>query len=142
MEGYEQGTRRLILNIDLGEEADDDTLDRATRELRSELLELDVNSVDFVKSGESPEGAKSAEAVTIGSLAVILLPTLIPKLLEYLQSWSLRAESRKISIKTQVGDRSIELEYSPSAISAGELEQLVQKLIGSLVAKPDSSKVG
>ena len=142
MESYEQGKMRLILNLDLGEEADDDALDRVTRDLRSELLGLDVDSVEFVKSGESPEGAKSAEAVTIGSLAVILLPTLIPKLLEYLQSWSLRAESRKVSIKTQVGDRSIELEYSPAAISSDELEKLVQTLSSSLVEKPDSAKAG
>ena len=142
MESYEQGKMRLILNLDLGEEADDDALDRVTRDLRSELLGLDVDSVEFVKSGESPEGTKSAEAVTIGSLAVILLPTLIPKLLEYLQSWSLRAESRKVSIKTQVGDRSIELEYSPTAISSDELKKLVQTLSSSLVEKPDSAKAG
>lgn len=138
MTSYEKETTSLILNIDLGEEAGIEELDEATRQLRSELIDLNVATVDFVKSEELPAGAKSAEAVTWGSLAVVLLPTFVPKLIEYLQSWALRAESRKVSIKTQVGDRSIELEYTPAGISPDELQQLVQTLSGALVAKPGS----
>jgi hypothetical protein len=138
MEGDKQEFERLILNLDLGEEAADDELDEVTRQLRSELMELDVDRVEFVKSGELPEGAKSAEAATLGSLAVTLLPTFIPKLVEYLQSWSLRAENRKVSVKTQIGDRSIELEYNPAAMSQDELQRLVQTLTDVLIAKPGS----
>jgi hypothetical protein len=138
MEGDRQEFERLILNIDLGETVAEEELDEVTRQLRSELMELDVDAVEFVRSGELPEGAKSAEAVTLGSLAVILLPTFIPKLLEYLQSWSLRAENRKVSVKTQIGDRSIELEYTPAAMSQDELQRLVQTLTDVLIAKPGS----
>lgn len=134
----EQETRRINLHIDLGEEADDEELDRATRELRSELMELNVDSVELVKSGKWIEGTKSAEVVTLGSLAVVLLPMVIPKLLEYLQSWSLRAENRKVSIKTQIGDRSIELDYNPATVSQDELQKLVRIISGALVEKPDT----
>jgi hypothetical protein len=61
MNSDEQETRQLILHIDLGQEADEEELDKATRQLRTELMELDVETVEFSKSGELPEGAKSAE---------------------------------------------------------------------------------
>ena len=129
-------TTQLLLNIHLGEEVDNEELDQASRQLRAELMDMNFDSVEFVKAGELPAGTKSAEALTIGTLAVTLLPTLLPKLLEYLQSWSLRAENRKVTVKTQVGDRSIELEYMPSAMSPDELDRLVQTLTGALKVKP------
>jgi hypothetical protein len=145
--GYQQATRfdhhrsndmetGLILNIEVGD-IDTDMLDRLTRSLRGELLELGVNSAEVVASGDVPEGAKSPEAVTWGALAVAVVPTFLPKLVEYLQSWSMRGENRRVRIKTQVGDRSVEVEYSPSALSQEELTRLVDKLADSL-AKADN----
>jgi hypothetical protein len=139
MKSDEQETRRLILQVDLGQEADEERVDRATRQLRTELMELDIETVDFLKSGESPDGTKSVEAVTIGSLAVVLLPIVIPKLLEFLQAWTLRGENRKVIMKTQAGDRLIELEYMPSALTPDELQRLIQTMIAGLEAKPDSA---
>jgi hypothetical protein len=121
----------LILNIEVGD-IDTDTLDKLTRGLRSELLELGVNSAELVTSTDVPEGAKSPEAITWGALAVAVMPTFLPRLVEYLQSWSMRGENRRVRIKTQVGDRSVEVEYSPSALSQDELARLVDKLTGSL----------
>lgn len=138
MSSDEQETRRLILNVDLGEEADEEELLEATLQLRAELMDLDVEKAEFLKKGEVPEGAKSAEAVTLGSLAVVTLPIVIPKLLEFLQSWTLRGENRKVTLKTQTGDRSIELEYMPSAMPADELQRLIQTMTAALGALPDS----
>jgi hypothetical protein len=139
MNSDEQETRRLILNIDLGEEADEEELLEATLQLRAELMDLDVEKAEFLKEGELPEGAKSAEVVTLGSLAVVVLPIVVPKLLEFLQSWTLRGEDRKVTLKTQSGDRSIELEYMPSAMPADELQRLIQTMTAALGALPDSS---
>jgi hypothetical protein len=138
MNSDEQETRRLILNVDLGEEADEEELQQATLQLRAELMDLEVEKVEFVKEGELPEGAKSAEVVTLGSLAVVILPVVIPKLLEFLQSWTLRGQDRKVIMKTQAGDRSIELEYMPSAMSADELQRLIQTMTAALEVKPHS----
>jgi hypothetical protein len=129
-------TMQFILSIDLGEAVDNEGLDQASRELRAELMEMDLDSVEFVRAGEMQAGTKSAEALTIGTLTVTLLPALLPKLLEYLQSWSLRAENRKVTVKTQFGDRSIELEYTPSALSPEELDRLVNTLTGALKTQP------
>jgi hypothetical protein len=122
----------LILNVGAGYDMDRDALDSLTRQLRSELLDLEVESGELIHEGEPPEGAKSADAVTLGELAVAVLPNFLPKLVEYLQSWSLRAEGRKVKVKTQVGDRSIELEYTPEALSLHELQKLVETLTGAL----------
>jgi len=129
-------TSDFILNIDTGGDMDADQLDRLTRQLRNELLELDTESVDLVKSEDTPEGTKSAEAVTAGALAVAILPSFLPKLLEYLQSWTMRGEERKVKVKSQIGDRSIELEYSPNALSQEELKELVTTLTETLAEDP------
>jgi hypothetical protein len=121
----------LTLQINAGE-IDPERLDRLTRQLRGELLELEVASVDFVREDQLPEGAKAADAVTLGTLAVVILPSFLPKLIDYLQSWSLRGEGRKVKVKTQVGDRSIEVEYNPNTMSHQELKTLVETLTGVL----------
>ena len=60
----------LVLQIDTGEDADADELDRLTRQLRDEIWELDVESAELVKAGPAPEGTKAVEAMTLGALAV------------------------------------------------------------------------
>jgi hypothetical protein len=125
----------LILHIGAGEDADSGELDLLTRQLRIELLELQVESVDLVTSGKAPGGAKSAEAATLGALAVVVLPAVLPRLVEFLQGWTLRAEGRTVKIKTQVADRSIEVEFSPRTSSAKEMIRLVRTLTAALEAK-------
>lgn len=128
----ENASARLIVAVDLGDQVNPDKLDLQTRQLRKELLELPFDSVDFVRNADLPEGTKSMEAITLGTLGLAVLPELIPKLVEYLHSWTMRAENRKVNVKTQVGDRSIELEYSPAALSPEELKNLVETLTGAL----------
>jgi len=131
----------LTLELSIGPDQNHslDQLDLATRYLREELYDLGVDSAEMTSGSEVPTGAKSAEAVTFGALAVAVLPTFLPKLVEYLQSWCMRAEDRKVRIKTQVGDRSVEVEYSPSALSQEELTLLVTKLTGSIQSNPDQN---
>jgi hypothetical protein len=128
----------IPLNLTLtihSEQIDSSDLDRLTRSLRRELLDLDVEKVEFLTPGEAPPGSKSAEALTLGTLVVTTLPVFVPKLIEFLQSWVIRAEDRKVKIKSQVGDRSIELEYSPKAIGPEELKTLINTLSVSLEEK-------
>ena len=69
---------------------------------------------------------------SVGALAVTILPPLLPQLIGYLLNWSKRADNRKVKIKTQVGDRSLEFEFSPEAMSKDELNNLVNTLTASL----------
>lgn len=118
----------LTLQINPGEDYDPIELDRLTRQLLSEIEELDVQSAELVKTDEVPDGAKSGEMVTLGALVVTVLPIIAPKIVDLLQSWSMRAESRVVKIKAQVDNRSIEVEYSPAAMSTSELKRLLNTI--------------
>jgi hypothetical protein len=118
----------LTIQLNSGEAGDGEELDQQARRLLSEIQELEVETAELVKSGDPPKGAKSGEVVTLGTLAVTLLPVVAPLVIESLQKWSRRAENRTIRIKAQVEDRSIEVEYSPAAMSTNELKRLLNTL--------------
>jgi hypothetical protein len=113
----------LSLYIEPGDEVDDDELDRITRRLMAEIQTLDVESVELLRDELTPEGAKSAEALTLGALLMAVLPGAIPPLVGLIQAWLLRDKNRKVKIKTEVEGRLVELEYS-GTISQDELETL------------------
>jgi hypothetical protein len=132
----EKKAAQLTLSIDAGPGSDDDELDRLTRQLRNELAEVpEVESVDFLSGGAAPPGARAVDPLTLGTLLLAIVPTALPKLMEVLNGWAMRGENRKVKIKTQVGDRSVEVEYNPTTMSQAELKQLVQTLSSAISAK-------
>ncbi len=122
----------LVLQIDTSEDVDNEELEQLARQLRDEIWDMDVESVETVKAGLVPEGAKSVEAVTWGALAVTALPAAIPNLIAFLQAWAMRSQNRTVKIKTQIGERSIEVEYNPKIMSQDELRQLATTLSSAL----------
>jgi hypothetical protein len=113
----------LSLYIEPGYEVDDDELDRLTRQLMGQIRTLEVESVELIREGPAPEGSKSAEAVTLGALAMAVLPVAVPPLLSVVQSWLLRDQNRKVKLETEIEGRRVMLEYSGS-ISQDELKTL------------------
>jgi hypothetical protein len=103
----------LNLQLDPGPGYDPVELDRLTRQFLSEVQELPVESAGLVT-------------------AVSVLPAVAPKLIDLLQSWIMRGENRTVKIKAQVQDRSIELEYSPSAMPPADVKRLVNSLTDAL----------
>jgi len=126
---------RLILNLDFGEDVDPDERARQTRKLRDELQGLIIEWVDPLRSGSVPHGAKAVETVALGVLALAVLPVFVPKLIEFLQSWVNRAEYRRIKVKTQVGDCSIELEYAQEELSSKDIKRLVSTLTEAMAGR-------
>jgi len=124
----------LTLQLDV-KDAGPEELDSITRQLRDELEQEDVGSAELLKEGPAPQGTKSAEIVTMGGLLLSVLPSVLPSVVGFLQSWASRGDGRKVKIKTQVGDRSVELEYVPSAMSQAELKSLVETLTSTLASK-------
>jgi len=132
------GVPLLHLQVDSGNQLSPDERDRVTRRLRRDLSELDVESVELSRGAKVPKGAKSAEAVALGSLAVAVLPVAIPKVIEFLRDWLMRGENRTLKLKLQVGGNSAEIECSPSLVATNDIEVLVGKLTGVL-GKPAST---
>jgi hypothetical protein len=56
--------------VDAGPGADEDELERLAHSLRTELLELDVDSVEPASAGPAPDDARAVEALMLGALIV------------------------------------------------------------------------
>src|SRR5689334_23104866 len=96
-------------------------LDDLTRSLYVELQDLDLENVELKKSGELPKGAKSAaDPITIGAIAIAVLPTLLPKVVEFIQDWSQRGDKKSVKFKGKIAGEVIEFEGSPE-----ELQKLI-----------------
>jgi len=131
---------KFWLHLDMGENLDLDQIDSLTRQLKNEIIEQGIDNVEIATEDEVPPGIISADAVTWGVLAVSVLPNVLPKLIEFLQSWTMRGESRKIKVRSQISDHSIELEYSPTNISNKELKELISVLYESIQANTEKRK--
>ena len=117
---------REQFNIEVSaSDATEEDIDWMTRQLLSELRELDIESAELTKGGDVPAGAKG-DPISIGSIALELLPAVLPAVLGLVQNWTARGRGRTVKFKGQIGDGLIEFE--------GSAEEL-QKLIASLEAK-------
>ncbi len=52
------------------------------------------------------------EAVTAGAIAIAVLPTFLPKLVEFIQAWALRGQGRTVKFKGKVAGQEVEFEGS------------------------------
>lgn len=106
-------------------QAEEERIEKLTISLMNDLRDMDLISVERPLAEEPPEGVKG-EPFTIGALALVALPTVLPNLVNFLQAWTMRAENRKVKIKTPAG---LEVEFTPEKIlSADELVNLAEKL--------------
>jgi hypothetical protein len=120
-------------------EADAEQLDDLTVRLMRDLRELGAESVERLAGEEVPEGAKG-DSFTIGALALVAVPAVLPSLVNFLQAWSLRGDSRRVKIKTASG---VEIEFTPEKkLSRQDLLELVAELSANTEAAdavPESS---
>jgi hypothetical protein len=93
-----------------------------TAELRREVLDTDVDSVELVAAGEAPEGAKSSTLVAVGALAVTLAPTVMESLMGVIASW-LSRQSADVNVKID-GNR------FQGRVSKAQLDELVEAYLG------------
>jgi hypothetical protein len=107
-------------------------LDELTRQLRSEVQELDIESVHQVSEGVAPAGTKGVDMAAIGQMAISLAPSLIPPLFDLLKSWVERKPSTPVKVTVKVGRKTAQIEYDPTKTSAKDLDLLVQTLHRSM----------
>lgn len=115
-------TAQLKLVINGGQGADAEEIARLGQQLREDILQLDVDSVEFVRSGAAPAGAKG-DPITLGALAITLAPGLITSLFTLLQSWLTRHE--KSSVTIELGKDKLMVTGNPSK----EERQLIETLL-------------
>jgi hypothetical protein len=89
----------LQIDIDTGAGASDEDLERSSRALRDEILDLDVDAVDYC-AAVTPPGAKTSAGLDPGSLVITLSNSaVLVSLSSVLKSWVSRARGRKITVR-------------------------------------------
>ena len=122
----------LSLKINAMQEDGNEKLELITRRLREEILRLDVENVDLVKAGETPNGARSGDVVALGSLLVTLATSsgVLPSLINTVQSWLGRTKGSH-SITLEVGGDKLEV----TGISSQTQQQLIDTWLKHQEAK-------
>lgn len=122
----------LQISISVGDGNEDD-LDNLTRQLSSELQQLDIEKIDNALLGGAPMGTKALDWRSVGELIVTLSPAIIPSLFSLLRSWVERKPSVPVKIRIKVGkNKTAQIEYDPVSTSSEELEELVKTLMRSM----------
>lgn len=118
----------LLISLSV-EGGDAEELDALSRQLRGEIEEMHVDSVEAVSEGPAPAGSKAADWASLGQFAVTLAPTLIPPLFDLLKSWTQRRPTTPVKIRVKVGKtRTAQIEYDPSTTTPEQLEAILKAL--------------
>lgn len=106
--------KQLLIDLEIGSETDAEGLAEATRQLRSELLELDVETADFVAAGPAPQRAKAGLPIDWGKLLVTFAASggILTTLINVLQSWISRRQESSIAL--EIGGDRLEITGTPT----------------------------
>jgi hypothetical protein len=116
----------MTLTVDVpGYDAEE--VQELTRHLRSELRDLPIESVDAATGGTAPAGSKSGELILLGVLALKLTPIVVRPLVDFLKTWVKRKEGRKVTLKTKIRGRQIELRVE-GGVPAKDVDAFVQAI--------------
>jgi hypothetical protein len=129
----------LLVSIADTSSPDAESIDVETRRFAREVSDLDVESVEPARAGDIPRGAKGADVAAIGAVLVSLLPAALPKLIDFIQAWALRSSGRTVKIHATAGDRTFDLEYSPTTTSREELQELLAAVSRAMHGTNDSA---
>lgn len=101
---------RLQIAINPGPGVAVDELDRLSRGLRDELLDLDVIAVEHATAAPGPAGTKGLAGADMGTLVVTLSNSaVLVALAGVLKSWTDRAHGRKVTMRFGADEDSIEV---------------------------------
>jgi hypothetical protein len=121
------------LNVQIeGKNIDNNILYKMGVDLRRELLEVGAENVSFATETNHESGTKSVDPVVIGALVIAVAPPVLTKLLDFLQAWMMRQQSRVVKIKIQLDSLEIEV---PETMSRSEVEQWINALKKNLKSK-------
>jgi hypothetical protein len=97
------GAGEFMLEVDLDLGSDSEELDIAVHELRDELLELDVRSVE-PQEVAAPEGARGAGEIVLGTLIVTATKDVVDQVVSVVARWISSHRSARRVIVTIDGD--------------------------------------
>lgn len=110
------------------DDADDAALDQLARQLRGQLLDLDVDAVEALPSEEAPDDSKALDLVVVGGLLVKFGPGVAAAVVNAVRAWVNRDGHRSVTMK--IGDHEITLQ----AATAEQQEKLVEAWLADVRA--------
>ncbi len=112
----------LGIEISVGFDGEPEEIEEATRQLRRDLLDIDVRDVTTPQAGEAPPGSRGVGLGTLGALLVNIADSqLLGAVVTAVRSW-LAASSRR-SIKLQIHGDVLEL----TGVSSSEQRRLTDE---------------
>jgi Effector Associated Constant Component 1 len=120
------------LKVELVEpDADTEAVDELVRDLRVELLQLDVDSVSPVPAGPPPPGSKGVELAAAAALLVQVKGSVsvVTAVVSTIRSWLQRGKPPAgRTLKITLEGRTLEL----SAATAAQQDELVQEFLRAI----------
>ena len=119
----------LIIQL-AADDDDEEQLDVTARSLRAELVELPaVHEARLATARDAGiernlDGTRTAELITLGALALAVLPAAVPEVIGFLKEWLLRPGHRPLKIRVP----GLEVEYDPRDMTPDEVTSLVAQL--------------
>jgi hypothetical protein len=127
-EAEEMGDAALLVQVVSVPDGDAEELSDLVALLREDLLDLDVASVEQVRSGEAPAGNKGGLAVVAGWLAVNLGPSALNLVVERVAAWAKR------------NNHTVEISLGGDVLKvAGASQDQQERLIDAFIARHTAS---
>lgn len=116
---------QLVVSLDEGG-ADAERLEQMTLALRRELLQLEVENVEPLRTGPAPEGTRALDVTAVGALLVTLTSSAaaLAGVLDTVRGW-LAQGSRGRTVELTIGDKTLKL----TGASDEQQEQLVREFL-------------
>lgn len=93
---------QLSLRVDAGGDADAEEVAEIAAQLRRELLDLDVEAVEFARTGPAPVGSKAVDVLAVGTLLITVAKSSgLAAVVGAVQSWLSGRHQR--SVKIEIG---------------------------------------
>ncbi|MFK4227816.1 hypothetical protein [Streptomyces sp. NPDC019890] len=111
------------------EDTDTEALQLLLRALQEDLLALDIDRVEQAEAGPAPEGSRAGVAEAVGSLIVVLAPSLplLEGLVGVVQSWLERTGGRSATL--EIDGRRLEL----TGVSRADQRRLTDAWLGAVI---------
>jgi hypothetical protein len=96
----EERPATLGIQVEVGPDEDAEQVAEATLQLRRELLDLEVESVELPRAGEPPPGTRAVELAALGALVVTAANSqLLGPVVAAVRAWLAGAPQRSIKLE-------------------------------------------
>jgi hypothetical protein len=122
----EESPVELLVHIEASG-ADAEEIDRLTRNLLQELRELPIESAEIPRAAPPP-GTRSFGIEALGALALQVVPSALPKIVEFLRDWLKRGDGKQLKIEASNGKHSFKVDLPAGELNHEELMELLAQL--------------